>query len=71
MAGQAQQTAITRKLAAWAAILAVPTAIAGIYGMNFEHMPELKWQYGYYMVLAVIAGVCGLLYARFRRYGWL
>ncbi|MET0677920.1 MAG: magnesium/cobalt transporter CorA [Bradyrhizobium sp.] len=71
MEGQAQQTAITRKLAAWAAILAVPTAIAGLYGMNFEHMPELKWQYGYYMVLAVIAGVCGLLYARFRRYGWL
>ena len=71
MSGQAQQTAITRKLAAWAAILAVPTAIAGLYGMNFEHMPELKWQYGYYMVLAIIAGVCGLLYARFRRYGWL
>ena len=71
MEGQAQQTAITRKLAAWAAILAVPTAIAGLYGMNFEHMPELKWQYGYYMVLAIIAGVCGLLYARFRRYGWL
>jgi magnesium transporter len=43
MAGQAEQTAITRKLAAWAAILAVPTAVAGIYGMNFEHMPELKW----------------------------
>ncbi len=41
MTGQAQQTAITRRLAAWAAILAVPTAIAGIYGMNFEHMPEL------------------------------
>ena len=43
MAGQAQQTVIARRLAAWAAILAVPTAIAGIYGMNFEHMPELKW----------------------------
>jgi magnesium transporter len=71
MEGQAQQTAITRKLAAWAAILAVPTAIAGLYGMNFEHMPELKWQYGYYMVLAVIAGVCGFLYTRFRRNGWL
>jgi magnesium transporter len=71
MEGQAQQTAITRKLAAWAAILAVPTAIAGLYGMNFEHMPELKWQYGYYAVLAVIAAVCGLLYARFRRNGWL
>ena len=54
MTGQAQQTAITRRLAAWAAILAVPTAIAGIYGMNFEHMPELKWQYGYYLVLGFI-----------------
>ena len=54
MAGQAQQNAITRKLAAWAAILAVPTAVAGIYGMNFEHMPELKWAYGYYVVLGGI-----------------
>src|SRR5262245_19151639 len=71
MAGQAQQTAITRRLAAWAAILAVPTAIAGIYGMNFEHMPELKWQYGYYLVLGGIVGICGLLYARFKRNGWL
>ena len=44
MTGQAQQTDVTRKLAAWAAILAVPTAIAGIYGMNFEHMPELQWR---------------------------
>jgi magnesium transporter len=43
MVGKAQQTAITRRLAARAAILAVPTAIAGIYGMNFEHMPKLKW----------------------------
>ena len=42
MAGQAQQNAITRRLAAWAAILAVPTAVAGIYGMNFEHMPEAQ-----------------------------
>ncbi|QIG99163.1 magnesium and cobalt transport protein CorA [Bradyrhizobium sp. 6(2017)] len=71
MAGQAQQTAITRRLAAWAAILAVPTAIAGIYGMNFEHMPELKLEYGYYYVLAGILGTCGLLYARFKRDGWL
>jgi magnesium transporter len=49
MRGQAQQTAIARRLAAWAAILAVPTAIAGIYGMNFEFMPELKWSYGYFL----------------------
>jgi magnesium transporter len=71
MEGQAQQTVITRRLAAWAAILAVPTAIAGIYGMNFEHMPELKWQYGYYVVLGAIAGICGFLYARFKRNDWL
>jgi len=71
MTGQAQQTAITRKLAAWAAILAVPTAVAGIYGMNFENMPELKWTYGYFIVIAVIATVCGTLYWRFRRSGWV
>ncbi|MFT3996665.1 MAG: magnesium/cobalt transporter CorA [Asticcacaulis sp.] len=62
---------ITRQLASWAAILAVPTAIAGIYGMNFEHMPELKTTYGYFVVLAVIAVVCGLLYYRFKRLKWL
>jgi magnesium transporter len=71
MSGQSQQTEITRRLAAWAAILAVPTAIAGIYGMNFEHMPELKWAYGYYVVLGGIAAICGYLYTRFKRNGWL
>ena len=71
MRGQAQQTAITRRLAAWAAILAVPTAIAGIYGMNFEHMPELKWKYGYFLVVGVIVAVCGSLYWQFRRKGWV
>jgi magnesium transporter len=71
MTGQAQQTEITRKLAAWAAILAVPTAVAGIYGMNFESMPELHWHYGYALVLAVIVSVCGWLYWRFRQNGWL
>ena len=71
MAGQAQQTAITRRLAAWAAILAVPTAVAGIYGMNFEHIPELKWAYGYYVVVAGILSICTVLYLRFRHAGWL
>lgn len=71
MIGQAQQTETTRHLAAWAAILAVPTAIAGIYGMNFEHMPELKWRYGYVAVIAGIAVICVGLYRRFRRNGWL
>jgi magnesium transporter len=68
---QQRQSAITRKLAAWAAILAVPTAIAGIYGMNFEHMPELQWRYGYGMVLAGIAVTCGVLYSQFKRNNWL
>ncbi len=68
---QQRQGAITRQLAAWAAILAVPTAIAGIYGMNFENMPELKAHDGYFVVLAVIASLCLLLYARFKRVGWL
>ncbi len=71
MTGQAQQTEITRKLAAWAAILAVPTAVAGIYGMNFDVMPELQWRYGYVLVLTVIIAVCTWLYWRFRRNRWL
>ena len=62
---------ITRQLAAWAAILAVPTAIAGIYGMNFDNMPELHTRYGYFVVLAVILAVCALLYKRFKRLRWL
>ncbi|WP_445502721.1 magnesium/cobalt transporter CorA [Microvirga sp. G4-2] len=71
MTGQAQQTEITRKLAAWAAILAVPTAVAGIYGMNFDILPELHWKYGYPFVLLMIAIVCGWLYWRFRQKQWL
>jgi magnesium transporter len=58
-------------LAAWAAILAVPTAIAGIYGMNFEHMPELGWKYGYFLILGVMVSICLTLYVRFKRAGWL
>ncbi|WP_337848254.1 magnesium and cobalt transport protein CorA [Sphingomonas sp.] len=68
---QQRQGAITRQLAAWAAILAVPTAIAGIYGMNFEHMPELKTQYGYFIVLGAISAACIALYIRFKRARWL
>ena len=71
MAGQVQQTHIARRLAAWAAILAVPTAIAGIYGMNFEFMPELRWQYGYLVVLTVVITICTTLYVRLRKSGWL
>ncbi|MBN9236867.1 MULTISPECIES: magnesium and cobalt transport protein CorA [Phyllobacteriaceae] len=71
LVGQSQETAISKKLASWAAILAVPTAFAGIYGMNFNDMPELKMQYGYPAVLAAIASICAFLYWRFRKNGWL
>jgi magnesium transporter len=60
-----------KRLAAWAGIFAAATAFAGIWGMNFEVMPELKWRWGYPAALLVIAGTCGLLYRRFRRAGWL
>ena len=66
-----QQNEDMRKLTAGATIFAVPTAIAGVYGMNFEHMPELTWTYGYPACLAVIAGICGYVYWRFKRSGWL
>ena len=66
-----RQSVVQRKFAAWAAILAFPTAVAGIYGMNFHNMPELSWQYGYFAVLGVIGAGCVGLYASFRHYGWL
>lgn len=68
---QQRQSAITRKLAAWAAILAVPTAVAGLYGMNFDYMPELKWRFGYFAVVGRIVGLCLYLFRRFRRAQWL
>ncbi len=68
---QSRQTDTTRKLAAWAAILAIPTAIAGIYGMNFEEMPELKWQYGYPTVVGSMLAICGFLYYRLKKAKWL
>lgn len=68
---QHRQGEMTRSLAAWAAILAVPTAIAGIYGMNFEYLPELRWHYGYFAVWGLILTVCGGLWLRFRWIGWL
>jgi magnesium transporter len=66
-----QQNTDMRKISAWAAILAVPTAIAGIYGMNFEFMPELKWHWSYPVVVACMATACLLLYFTFRRVNWL
>ena len=60
-----------RKITAWAAIVAVPTMVCGVYGMNFDHMPELHWRYGYGMVIGVISVACLALYRGFRRSGWL
>jgi magnesium transporter len=71
LVGQSQETAIAKKLAAWAAILAVPTALAGIYGMNFKDMPELGFEYAYPTVLLVMIALCVILYWRFRKNGWL
>lgn len=66
-----RQNEVTRQLAGWAAILAVPTAVAGIYGMNFEHMPELKEVWGYPAVLLFIGAICLGLFFKFRRMGWI
>jgi magnesium transporter len=66
-----QQNVDMRKISAWVAIAAVPTAIAGIYGMNFDNMPELRWAWGYPAVLTAMLVVCLLLYRTFRRNNWL
>ncbi|MEU4191579.1 magnesium/cobalt transporter CorA [Kribbella sp. NPDC026611] len=66
-----QQNDDMRKISAWVAIAAVPTMLAGIYGMNFDNMPELRWHYGYYAVLALMASTCTLMYRFFRKVGWL
>jgi magnesium transporter len=65
------ESLVTKRLAAWAAIFAASTALAGIWGMNFERMPELKWAFGYPMALGAIVLVSGALYWRFKRAGWL
>lgn len=65
------QNEVVRKLAAWAGILAVPTAIAGIYGMNFDFMPELHWKYSYLVIMLFIGALCSYLYYNFRRLDWL
>lgn len=66
-----EQNEVNKRLAAWAGIFAVATAFAGIWGMNFQHMPELRMEYGYPLALTVITGTCGFLYYRFKRAGWL
>jgi magnesium transporter len=66
-----QQNDDMRKMAAWAAILAVPTMVAAIYGMNFKDMPELNWPWGYPLIVAVMTAACSVLYFRFRHRNWL
>lgn len=65
------QNEVTKRLAGWAAILAIPTTTGAIYGMNFKHMPELGWRYGYVTAIALTALACGLLYWKLKRAGWL
>jgi magnesium transporter len=65
------ETEVTKRLAAWGALLAVPTYIASVYGMNFVNMPELKWEYGYLLALALMFGLDLYLWYRFRKSGWL
>ena len=66
-----EESDTTKRLAAWAGIFAVATFCVGVWGMNFEHMPELKWTYGYPLAFGIIATVCGTMYWRFRKSGWL
>jgi magnesium transporter len=65
------ESEVTKRLAAYAALVAVPTMIAGVYGMNFEHMPELKWEFGYPFAIWVMILIDVVLYWRFRKAGWL
>ncbi|WP_039917808.1 magnesium/cobalt transporter CorA [Cellvibrio mixtus] len=65
------ESEVNKRLAAWAAIFAVATAFVGVWGMNFEHMPELKWKYGYPVSLVVVGIICSYLYYRFKKSGWL
>jgi magnesium transporter len=66
-----QESEVTKRLAACAALVAVPTMIVGVYGMNFDHMPELRWEYGYFTVMGIIALIDAYLFYRFRKAKWL
>ena len=68
---QLQQNEDMRKISAWVALAAAPTAIAGIYGMNFDNMPELHADNGYYVVIGSMAVICSVLYFKFKRSNWL
>jgi magnesium transporter len=66
-----QESEVTKRLAAYAALVAVPTMVAGLYGMNFKNMPELSWQYGYPLVLGIMVVIDAYLFYRFRKAKWL
>ncbi len=66
-----QESEVTKRLAAYGALVAVPTMVAGVYGMNFDHMPELEWQFGYPVAVLLMAAVDGYLFYRFRKARWL
>ena len=66
-----EESEVNKRLAAWAAIFAIVTAFAGVWGMNFKFMPELEWKYGYPMALTIMVFVCWILHRRFKRAGWL
>jgi magnesium transporter len=66
-----QENEVTKRLAAYAALVAVPTMLAGIYGMNFANMPELSWRYGYFVAIGIMAVIDGYLFYRFRKAKWL
>jgi len=65
------ESEVTKRLAAYAALVAVPTMIAGVYGMNFEHMPELEWAFGYPLAVGLMTVIDTVLFLRFRKAGWL
>ena len=65
------QNEVAKRLAGWGAILAIPTMVFSLYGMNFRYMPELGWPFGYPLVLMVVTLICLFLYRRLRRAGWL
>jgi magnesium transporter len=66
-----QQNTDMRKITSWAAVIAVPTMVVGVYGMNFDFMPELHWKFGYPLVMVLILVACLILYRTFRRNRWL
>jgi magnesium transporter len=66
-----QESEVTKRLASYAALVAVPTLIAGVYGMNFKNMPELDWAYGYPVAIGIMAAIDSYLFYRFRKSRWL